>query len=542
MSRKEFGVPFYELLVAVREGVSTPQQEQKLEQILLSDPEARQAYYEATDIDQGLTEIATFPRQLTSVAPPALREHSRWRTLVRYGAIAVASLAIGAALEWLIVSMPLRDQLVQRQRIAATASPPQFVATLVRSTDCTWAHEKSPLFEGQRLLSKDLQLNEGVAEFRLDSGIRLVLEGPSKLKINSAGSAFLEFGKIVLHGHELADGFELITPQATLIDVGTEYGASVDRDSNVELHVFQGSVRVKRTSDEGHGDMVEEGGARRFSGESTVDVPLRPGLFQREVPGQRKQSSITRDGLMAFDGFRTSDELPAGTTWHSNGTGWSENWKAARHGDTLSKALFDPLLKLHWDQVGDKKMIGALRLGPNRKVARRVLEHPIRMDTNAIYYISFFFQKMANAPRGTTQYGSVSLRSSTGAPGTQRMVFGMSSERMPILVHNEQQLSAAPPLQAGKPYLYVAKIISGENAPDQIQMRVFSSDEAWLEQEPHVWTCVSSPAFDDAVFDELVLYVEGAEYAVDEIRVASSWQALINRDWPLATEEAAPQE
>ena len=186
MSRKEFGVPFYELLVAVREGVSTPQQEQKLEQILLSDPEARQAYYEATDIDQGLTEIATFPRQLTSVAPPALREHSRWRTLVRYGAIAVASLAIGAALEWLIVSMPLRDQLVQRQRIAATASPPQFVATLVRSTDCTWAHEKSPLFEGQRLLSKDLQLNEGVAEFRLDSGIRLVLEGPSKLKINSA--------------------------------------------------------------------------------------------------------------------------------------------------------------------------------------------------------------------------------------------------------------------------------------------------------------------------------------------------------------------
>ena len=57
-----------------------------------------------------------------------------------------------------------------------------------------------------------------------------------------------------------------------------------------------------------------------------------------------------------------------------------------------------------------------------------------------------------------------------------------------------------------------------------------------------MWTCVSSPAFDDAVFDELVLYVEGAEYAVDEIRVASSWQALINRDWPLATEEAAPQE
>ena len=156
----------------------------------------------------------------------------------------------------------------------------------------------------------------------------------------------------------------------------------------------------------------------------------------------------------------------------------------------------------------------------------------MRLDTDAIYYVSFYVLKEGDIQRGTTQYGSLSLRTGNWLRDGRRLLFGMTSERLPLLSHNKQNMKASPALEAGTSYFVVAKIVAGEMTPDQVMMQVFSRGTPIPDQEPLAWTCVSEPEYDDTVFDHVLLYVEGTDYAFDEIRVASSWQAATNFRWP----------
>jgi len=81
---------------------------------------------------------------------------------------------------------------------------PEYVATLLKSADCKWSGENRPQFDGQRLLSRNIQLDEGLAELGFDSGIRIILQGPARISIDSSTGAVLHSGNLVLHGHESA--------------------------------------------------------------------------------------------------------------------------------------------------------------------------------------------------------------------------------------------------------------------------------------------------------------------------------------------------
>ena len=44
-----------------------------------------------------------------------------------------------------------------------------------------------------------------------------------------------------------AEGFTVVAGGHEIVDLGTEFGLSVDEQNNVEVHVFQGSVRIADT-------------------------------------------------------------------------------------------------------------------------------------------------------------------------------------------------------------------------------------------------------------------------------------------------------
>ena len=58
----------------------------------------------------------------------------------------------------------------------------------------------------------------------------------------------LKRGKLTARVTERAKGFTVETPHATLVDLGTEFAADVDRDGNGEVHVFRGEVIVQPRS------------------------------------------------------------------------------------------------------------------------------------------------------------------------------------------------------------------------------------------------------------------------------------------------------
>ncbi len=526
------------LLLRMMLGEATPAEHREFEELLASDPAARQTYYHLLDVDQGLMELGEFgaslPPQSTVILPAQPARKRPWRRLssrgMRYLAVAMFSVVATIGVSRLLATSQPVVAAANRQRIVMQDAAPAFVATFIRSTNCVWASDTATLMEGQRLLSGNMKLKSGLAEFRFDSGVRLVLEGPARLRIVSAQCAHLDAGKVVLHGHEMADEFALVTPRGTLFDVGTEYGTFVDDDGDVELHVFDGQVRIESAMVPPAESLVEAGDAKRLGTAQVESLSLNPEEFQRETPGRSAGGDPAQGGLLAYDGFTCSGPE---NDWHTGGFGWSGAWLHHIGSPKLSTVLSDPQASIEFESRRQDDRTGLIRLAPKKELAKRSLAHPLRLNMDNVYYLSFSLRKVENVAPNVPQYASVSFRSSIAGEERRRIVVGMSSERLPILSHNDQNLQVAPPLMVGESYLFVVKIVAGSSTPDQILLRIYSKEEPPQASEPSAWTVMTRPDFDHTEYDHVMIYSQGTTYEVDEVRLATTWEA--------ATSSATPQ-
>ena len=79
---------------------------------------------------------------------------------------------------------------------------------------------------------------------RLENGVSLILEGPAKLEVRSDTTVRLTLGKLTVSVPPDAHGFSVETPSARTVDLGTEFGVSVDASGNSETHVIRGTVEM----------------------------------------------------------------------------------------------------------------------------------------------------------------------------------------------------------------------------------------------------------------------------------------------------------
>lgn len=105
-----------------------------------------------------------------------------------------------------------------------------------------------PLFAGSTL-----DLKSGLVELRYDCGASVLLEGPAVLQIDSASSARLVRGRLTARVEKPAGGqaeelsvrlFSVHTPQASVHDLGTEFGVEVRERGAADVHVFDGLVEL----------------------------------------------------------------------------------------------------------------------------------------------------------------------------------------------------------------------------------------------------------------------------------------------------------
>jgi hypothetical protein len=97
----------------------------------------------------------------------------------------------------------------------------------------------TPLPSGRRL-----NLTAGDLELALSGGAGVVVEAPASLTIESATAISLQSGKISVTAAGRAHGFVVKTRQATLTDLGTEFGVFVDPSGVTRVDVFSGKVQV----------------------------------------------------------------------------------------------------------------------------------------------------------------------------------------------------------------------------------------------------------------------------------------------------------
>ncbi len=255
---------------------------ERLEAILLASVEARR-YFVAYVQNHTEIHFAVRAERAVSVVLDRLESEatmlgprrSAWSARRRWLRVAWIGLAGLAAVVAVGVIGPW--SLNNDDPITLMASSTRNIAWLVNAQDCIWNDaSQSP---GRDMdAGKVLSLSSGLAEIEFESGARVILQGPAGLRLLSGRLARLLRGSLTARVPARARGFTVLTPHNRVVDLGTEFGLSVDDAGAAMVRVFTGEVvayPVAPESHEGAGVTIRQDQAARLVGPK-VDGPRHP--------------------------------------------------------------------------------------------------------------------------------------------------------------------------------------------------------------------------------------------------------------------------
>ncbi len=190
-----------------------------------------------------------------------------WARLGLGGLAAACVLGLVATLAWYTAS-------ARPERLARRPAPN--IAWLVNAQDCLWAGTDQKPGRDMRA-GKTLRLERGLAEIEFDQGARVILQGPASLELLSESSARLLSGTLTARVPLAARGFTVISPGGEVVDLGTEFGLSVDeRAATTVLRVFTGEVEafpLHPGQGNNHGVTIHQDQTARLNGNSVALAP-----------------------------------------------------------------------------------------------------------------------------------------------------------------------------------------------------------------------------------------------------------------------------
>lgn len=184
-----------------------------------------------------------------------------------------------------------------RQRASRNGRPgaDSSVARITGLSNCRWpAGETGHKFGDRLSAGQRLRLTSGVLQLTYNTGARVTLEGPVDMIMTSAGEARLAVGKIAAAIPRFARGYTVLTPTVEVVDLGTEFGVSVDDSGASEIHVFDGDVVTRSL---------------------TAGIPGGEVIHAREQQAVQFDGSASEPRWISFDGQkfkrRLIPEIPA---------------------------------------------------------------------------------------------------------------------------------------------------------------------------------------------------------------------------------------
>ena len=216
---------------------------------------------------------------------------------------AAAALLLGAVLSVVWLSAQEDTELVTGEvtdlsaPIVDAPASQLVVATLTAEQDAKWDRRPGQdFYAGQRFT-----LNRGLAEITTGRGAVALIEAPCTIAFTSDHNTLqLDAGRLV--GRCLTPssrGFTVLTPDARVVDIGTEFGVVVDADRGTGVHVFEGEVRVasKQSIDQPAQAVVSQQAVFiPAENESLVRIDFDEGQFSRRVVGRLDLVDIVARG------------------------------------------------------------------------------------------------------------------------------------------------------------------------------------------------------------------------------------------------------
>jgi ferric-dicitrate binding protein FerR (iron transport regulator) len=241
----------------IRDGEILADEHARLEEILMSDAEARRLYLESQLLHANLQTL--FTKDANTARP--VRPAAVWKRMIAGMAAAGLAAASVAVFFWAAPPWP-----------AASVNPAtpsgNSVARVIGSVDAHWLGG-SRSKTGDELAAQRLHLARGLAELRFACGASVVLEGPAEITLDTASQMTLHAGRLAVAVPNEAVGFVVRTRDAEVVDLGTEFGVHSGPLAATAVHVFKGEVALgpARRNREAAApkELLTEGKARRIT-------------------------------------------------------------------------------------------------------------------------------------------------------------------------------------------------------------------------------------------------------------------------------------
>jgi len=161
-------------------------------------------------------------------------------------------------------------------------SPSETVAEVMANAAVEW--KTAGLEEGDIIDTGMLELSNGYSQIRLKSGVELMLEAPLRMYIDNEKEVTLHHGKLMAVVPEDAKGFTVMTHNAEVIDIGTEFGVQVDQAGLTVVHVLKGAVKARSLAEDTYYDLGANEALSIRTGETPQKVASEPDTFLTSLP------------------------------------------------------------------------------------------------------------------------------------------------------------------------------------------------------------------------------------------------------------------
>lgn len=117
-------------------------------------------------------------------------------------------------------------------------------ARIIESVEAEWEDEQFKV--GREMDPGRMKLKSGLVKVEFADGAVVLLEGPTELLIQDKNKAFCPDGKLSVTVPKQAIGFEIGTPFASVVDLGTAFAVEVT-SVKAEVHVITGKVEIRKS-------------------------------------------------------------------------------------------------------------------------------------------------------------------------------------------------------------------------------------------------------------------------------------------------------
>lgn len=301
------------LVVSMLGGLATESDQHRLHGLVTGSEAGRRMYVE-TMCDELLLSAVLRDQADEEMLLPAGRLRNLLSAAYQFIShpMALSALISGLFVTSFVLSLALvRVPEFEGNRAIAPPSRADYVARIYDVEDAQWKVDagKPPRIGDDLMAGQRLALTAGFARLLYDNGTTVLLEGPTEFAVAGVNAGSLDSGRTVVRVPPKAVGFVLNTPRATIVDLGTEFGTSVDGRNDVEVAVFEGKVRLEAGDET---QVIEAGGSLRVGSGGIEPGAGRGGFARRlprEEPGAYSQAVLAAEPLAYYRLSSVADEL-----------------------------------------------------------------------------------------------------------------------------------------------------------------------------------------------------------------------------------------